>query len=150
MIQIRKATLKDIPVIAEFQIKMAFETERLTLKPETVSGGVTAVFDKPCMGQYYVAVSSNKVIASLLITYEWSDWRNTEVWWFQSVYVDPQFRRTGVFTEMYGYVKAEAEKHGAAGLRLYVDARNAAAQKTYESAGMTSGHYLLYEWLKEG
>ncbi|MDR2886991.1 MAG: GNAT family N-acetyltransferase [Bacteroidales bacterium] len=150
MTEIRKATQEDMPAIAEFQIKMAMETEGLALLPETVEDGVKAVFDKPGRGQYWVATSDSKVIASLLVTYEWSDWRNAEVWWLQSVYVEPQFRRMGIFSKMYGYVKAEAERYGATGLRLYVEANNVAAQKTYEAAGMKSGHYLLYEWLKQG
>jgi len=83
-----------------------------------------------------------------LITYEWSDWRNTDVWWLQSVYVIPEFRRKGVFRKMYSRVKAEAEKQNVAGLRLYVETNNAAAQKTYEAIGMKSEHYRLYEWLK--
>ena len=145
---IRKAVPEDSLAIAEFQIKMAWETERLVLSPETVMNGVKAVFDKPGRGQYWVATDNGKVIASLLITYEWSDWRNTDVWWLQSVYVIPEFRRKGVFREMYSRIKAEAEKQNAAGLRLYVETNNAAAQKTYEATGMKSEHYRLYEWLR--
>jgi ribosomal protein S18 acetylase RimI-like enzyme len=84
-----------------------------------------------------------------LITYEWSDWRNSNVWWFQSVYVLPDFRRTGIFRSMYLHIKNEADKQGVAGLRLYVETNNSRAQKTYEALGMKSGHYTMYEWLKE-
>ena len=148
MSKIKKAVPEDLPAISEFQLKMAWETERLALHRETVENGVKAVFDNPSRGQYWVATDNNKVIASLLITYEWSDWRNTEVWWLQSVYVIPEFRRKGVFRKMYEFIKAEAEKQGIAGLRLYVETNNTAAQKTYEAIGMKSEHYRLYEWLK--
>jgi ribosomal protein S18 acetylase RimI-like enzyme len=148
MIEVRKAFLDDLPAIREFQIKMARETERLALCHETVTNGVQAVFDKPNRGQYWVATHNGNVIASLLITYEWSDWRNTDVWWFQSVYVISEFRRKGVFRKMYSRIKEEAEKQNIAGLRLYVETNNVAAQKTYEAVGMNSEHYRLYEWLK--
>ena len=148
MPEVRKAIPEDLPSISEFQIKMAWETESLALSPETVTNGVKAVFDKPSRGQYWVATNAGKVIASLLITHEWSDWRDTNVWWLQSVYVIPEFRRKGVFRKMYSHIKAEAEKQNVAGLRLYVETNNVAAQKTYEALGMKSEHYRLYEWLR--
>ena len=148
MSKVRKAVQEDSSVISEFQIKMAWETERLALSPETVINGVKAVFDKPSRGQYWVATDNDRVIASLLITYEWSDWRNTDIWWLQSVYVIPEFRRKGIFRKMYSHIKTEAEKQNVAVLRLYVETNNVAAQKTYEAIGMKSEHYRLYEWLK--
>jgi len=148
MSEVRKAVPDDLPAIVEFQINMAWETERLALSPETVMNGVKAVFDKPNKGQYWVAADNDRVIASLLITYEWSDWRNTDIWWIQSVYVISEFRRKGVFRKMYSHIKTEAEKQNIAGLRLYVETNNVAAQKTYEAVGMKSEHYRLYEWLK--
>lgn len=148
MIKIRKANPEDAFAIIDFQKKMAWETEQLTLVPEKINNGVYAVFDKPAKGQYWIAEDEEKVIASLLITYEWSDWRNTDVWWFQSVYVLPEFRRKGVFRKMYSLIKNEAEKQGVAGLRLYVETNNVNAQKTYESLGMQCEHYRMYEWLK--
>ncbi len=149
MITIRKATTADAPAIIDFQKKMAWETEQLTLPPEIIKNGVNAVFINPSLGQYWVAEKEDNVIASLLITNEWSDWRNTIVWWFQSVYVLPSYRRTGVFRAMYSHIKNEAEKQGVAGLRLYVETNNSRAQKTYEALGMNNRHYALYEWLKE-
>jgi len=145
---IRKASPGDSPVIIDFQQKMAWETERLTLPSDTVTRGVRAVFDEPSHGQYWVAEDGDKIIASLLITYEWSDWRNCNVWWFQSVYVLPEYRRTGVFKKMYGTIKEEADKHNIGGLRLYVETNNLKAQCAYESLGMQSQHYKMYEWLK--
>ncbi len=149
MITIRKAKPSDAASIIDFQQKMAWETEQMVLTDEIVTKGVENLFMEPSRGEYYVAESGDKVVASLLITYEWSDWRNKNVWWFQSVYVLPSFRRKGIFRSMYSYIKEEAEKEDAAGLRLYVETKNFAAQKTYESLGMRSEHYRMYEWLKE-
>jgi len=148
MLTIRKATSSDVPFIVDFQLKMAWETESLTLDHETVTKGVNAVFRNPSHGHYYVADNNGSVVASLLVTFEWSDWRNTDIWWFQSVYVLPAFRRKGVFTEMYRYVREECVKQGIAGLRLYVESNNETARKTYESLGMSSEHYTMYEWLR--
>ena len=149
MINIRKALPKDIPAIIDFQKRMAWETEKLTLDGATVTQGVKAVFANPAYGEYYISADNETVVASLLITPEWSDWRNTEVWWFQSVYVLPEYRRRGVFRSMYAYVKEAAERSGIAGLRLYVETNNHIAQTTYESLGMTGDHYRMYEWLKD-
>ena len=148
MIKIRKATTADAQVIIDFQQRMAWETERLRLVPEILSNGVNAVFSNCSCGQYWVAEKGEKVIASLLITYEWSDWRNGNVWWFQSVYVLPEWRRKGIFRSLYLHIKAEAEQQAVAGLRLYVEINNSVAQKTYEAMGMHCEHYKMYEWLK--
>jgi ribosomal protein S18 acetylase RimI-like enzyme len=149
MTQIRKATSDDASVIIDFQQKMAWETEQMHLVAETISKGVIAVFSDSNRGQYWIAEDNNMVIASLLITYEWSDWRNTYVWWFQSVYVLPEYRRTGIFRSMYLHIKNEAEKENVAGLRLYVETNNITAQNTYENLGMKSLHYKMYEWMKQ-
>jgi GNAT superfamily N-acetyltransferase len=146
---IRKATPEDAAAIIDFQQKMAWETEQMHLVPEIISKGVNAVFTDRSRGQYWVAEEKKVVIASLLITYEWSDWRNANVWWFQSVYVLPEFRRTGIFRSMYQHIKNEADKENIAGLRLYVETNNEGAQNTYEALGMESLHYKMYEWLKE-
>lgn len=149
MIQIRKAVPSDAPSIVGFQLRMAWETENMKLVPEIVTQGVDAVFNDQSRGQYYVAVADSNVIASLLITYEWSDWRNCNVWWFQSVYVVPEFRRKGVFRKMYDHIRDLAVKQGIAGLRLYVETKNSKAQKTYEALGMSSEHYAFYEWMRK-
>ncbi len=149
MISIRKATPEDARAIIYFQVNMAWETEEMKLVPETVTKGVQAVFDDPSRGQYYVADNDGYVIASLLITYEWSDWRNCNVWWFQSVYVAPEFRRQGIFRKMYNYIRQLAEEQDIAGLRLYVETKNSRAQKTYEALGMSSEHYSFYEWMRK-
>lgn len=149
MIIIRKALPPDIPAIIDFQKRMAWETEKLTLNDNTVTLGVKAVFEDPSRGQYYVSEDSGIIIASLLITPEWSDWRNTEMWWFQSVYVLPEYRRMGIFRLMYAFVKDAGEDLNVAGLRLYVETNNEIAQTTYESLGMKGDHYRMYEWLRD-
>lgn len=149
MIVIRKASLSDASAIIDFQLKMAWETEKMKLNPETVTKGVNAVFQNNSRGQYYVAETGGKVVASLLITYEWSDWRNCNVWWFQSVFVLPDYRRQGIFRKMYTHVRTKAEEQGIAGLRLYVETNNTRAKKTYEALGMSSEHYSFYEWMRK-
>jgi len=149
MVNIRKAKPADAPSIIDFQQKMAWETEELQLATETVTRGVNAVFENTSRGQYWIAEEDGAVLASLLITYEWSDWRNTNVWWFQSVYVLPDHRRKGIFRLMYKHIKDEADNAGVAGLRLYVESNNTRAQKTYEALGMQCEHYTMYEWLKD-
>ncbi|MCU0362513.1 MAG: GNAT family N-acetyltransferase [Bacteroidales bacterium] len=148
MMRIRKAAADDSNDIIDFQKKMAWETEEYLLDDTKVTPGVMAVFENPGHGQYWVAEDEGKVVASLLITYEWSDWRNANVWWFQSVYVLPEYRRSGIFRSMYLKIKEEGERQGIAGLRLYVETNNERARKTYEALGMQSEHYTMYEWLK--
>jgi len=148
MITIRPAVREDAPSIVDVQKKMAMETENLALEDEKVIPGVNAVFSDPSKGKYYVAADGNKVVASMLITKEWSDWRNAWVWWIQSVYVMPGYRRMGVFSRLYEFVRQELLMQNAAGLRLYVEPGNIAARKTYEDLGMKTGHYLMYEWLR--
>jgi GNAT superfamily N-acetyltransferase len=146
---IRKAKTEDAEAIIDFQLKMAWETEKLILVHETVTKGVNAVFSDCSCGQYWIAQEQDQVIASLLITYEWSDWRNANVWWIQSVYVLPAWRRKGVFRSMYLRIREEAEREKIAGLRLYVETMNEKAQKTYEAMGMQCEHYKMYEWLRK-
>ena len=147
MITIRRATPDDAPSIIAFQQAMALETEGVELKSDVVTRGVMAVFRDGNKGEYYVAEENGAVVASLMITYEWSDWRNANIWWFQSVYVIPSYRRLGVFRMMYEHVKKEGVRQGIAGLRLYVDAGNTNAQKTYEAMGMNGAHYMTFEWM---
>lgn len=146
---IKEANIKETAIIADFQVKMALETESLKLVTKTVEKGVEAVFNNPALGKYYVAHDGEKVVASLLTTYEWSDWRNSTVWWIQSVYVKPEFRRIGIFSKFYQYLKEAATQNPkVGGIRLYVDKSNLIAQKTYTRVGMNGEHYQLFEWLK--
>jgi ribosomal protein S18 acetylase RimI-like enzyme len=145
----REATPRDSAAIIEFQIAMALETEEMSLDRGTVTRGVVAVFAEPSLGRYFVAESEERVVASLMITYEWSDWRNGIVWWIQSVYVTPQFRRRGVYAGLYRHVKRIVESDPAIrGLRLYVDKRNTTAQQVYSNLGMDGEHYRVFEWMK--
>ena len=147
---IRLAKSDDILTIAGFQLKMAIETENLKLDAETVGKGVKAVFEKPELGQYFVAEKDGQIIASMLTTFEWSDWRNAQVWWLQSVYVIPEFRRQGIFKRMYDFVKILAKNDtNVGGIRLYVDKTNVRAQEVYKAVGMNGEHYQVFEWMKE-
>lgn len=148
-ILIRPGLLFDIDIIADFQIKMALETENLKLDPATVGQGVSAVFDDPSKGKYWVAEHKGEVIGCLLTVPEWSDWRNGTVLWIHSVYVLPSHRKRGVFRTLYTHLRQMvATSEDLRGLRLYVEKSNIAAQKVYESLGMSGEHYHLYEWLK--
>ncbi len=150
-ILISDAQVTDCEVIAAFQQKMALETENLQLDPATLAAGVKAVFDHPEHGRYFVAKANNRIIASMMTTYEWSDWRNASVWWLQSVYVLPAYRGTGIFRKLYDHVRELArEQKQVAGIRLYVDKHNVQAQKVYEAVGMDGEHYRVFEWMKEG
>lgn len=146
--EVRKAKPSELNSIVSFQQKMAFETEELQLDQEVLNKGVQAVFDDSGKGTYYVAVENNEVIASLMITYEWSDWRNGQVYWIQSVYVLPEHRGKGVYKQMYLHLKEEVEKSpDIRGLRLYVEKDNVNAQKVYSKLGMDGEHYKMFEWM---
>ena len=125
---------------------MAWETEEKKLEPEIVLPAVEAVFQDPSRGQYLVAESTDAlVVASLLITYEWSDWRNSNMWYIQSVYVAPNHRRKGIFGRMYREVVQQAKKQDVRFVRLYVETENQRAQATYESLGMKRLPYYMYQ-----
>jgi ribosomal protein S18 acetylase RimI-like enzyme len=148
-VTIRRAEKNDHPTIVDFQLRMALETEKLSLDPGTVSRGVMAVLNDNSKGQYFVADGNGKVVASLLITYEWSDWRNGTVWWIQSVYVIPDYRGKKIFKQMYLFLKKQVEEYAnITGLRLYVDNRNRKAQEVYRALGMNGNHYATFEWMK--
>ena len=132
------------------------ETEGRTLDADTIRRGVTAVFDDPLKGFYIVAVvdetdgnpssDTGKVVGSLLITYEWSDWSAATWWWIQSVYVDAAWRRNGVYRALYDHILAmTAGREDICGIRLYVERTNTIAQQTYNALGMSHSHYDMYE-----
>jgi GNAT superfamily N-acetyltransferase len=147
---IRKGKTEDIAIIARFQQAMALETEKITLDQDILLKGISAIFDDPSKGQYFVAEASGQVVASLMTTYEWSDWRNSTVWWLQSVYVIPEFRRKGIFRKMYAFIKAEVESNpGVSGIRLYMVTSNHKAASTYEAVGMDGNRYRMFEWVKD-
>jgi ribosomal protein S18 acetylase RimI-like enzyme len=148
-LRIRAAAPEDAPAIVGFQLRMARETEELELDPATVTRGVAAVFADSSKGAYWVAGRGGQVVASLLTTYEWSDWRDGVVLWIQSVYVIPEERGRGVYRALYEHLRHRVEESPELkGIRLYVDKRNAAARAVYERLGMTREHYELFEWMK--
>ncbi|NVK12000.1 MAG: GNAT family N-acetyltransferase [Gammaproteobacteria bacterium] len=144
MIHIRKATRADINSLVDFNQRMAFETEEKQLDDAVLRPGVTGVFDNDSRGFYLVAEDEQQIVGSLMVTYEWSDWRNGNFWWIQSVYVIPSARRTGVYKALYEQVKALAARQ-AIGYRLYVEKNNHIAQATYRSLGMSVCEYDMYE-----
>jgi ribosomal protein S18 acetylase RimI-like enzyme len=149
MISIRKSSLKDIDTLVDFQLRLADETESVTLNPHIVKQGLEELFKEPSRGLYYVAESDGAVVGCHLITYEWSEWRNGNVWWLQSVYVRKDFRGKGVFKSMYDNLLRMIEQDPKIlGLRLYVDKTNVTAQKVYSSLGMNGEHYTVYERMK--
>lgn len=125
---------------------MAWETEHKRLVPETITEGVRRFLDRPDYGFYLVAEIESRVAGCLMVTFEWSDWRNGLFWWIQSVYVHPDFRRQGVFKSLYRTVESKArEASGVCGLRLYVEQENTTAQETYQAMGMGETPYRIFE-----
>ena len=149
--RIRRAGLRDAPCLVEFNLAMALETERKELFPEVVSAGVRHLLRNPGSGFYVIAQTGTQVAGSLMITTEWSDWRNGSFWWIQSVYVRPRFRRRGVYKRLYRYVQDLAARDRAVcGFRLYVERENRRAQAAYRAAGMAKTRYWVFEELKPG
>ena len=145
-IAVRNATVDDIERMAGWAVAMAWETEQKKLDPDTVRKGIRAVFDQPGRGCYFIADRNGEAAGTLMLTYEWSDWRNGDWWWIQSVYVAPAHRRQGVYAALYAHVKALAQaSDNVCGLRLYVERENTPAQRTYTSLGMADAGYLMFE-----
>ena len=147
-ITVRPARKEDAPVLIEFNSAMATETEHLTLDHAVLSRGVRAALADPGKARYFVGETGGRIVGMLMLTLEWSDWRDGEIWWIQSVYVHSDFRRRGVFKAIYWHVEELARESGAVGLRLYVEKHNAAAQATYANLGMRMSEYLVMEDLK--
>lgn len=144
-VSIRAATRDDIAFLVDANVAMAHETEGKRLDHERLARGVTAVFNDTRRGFYRIAEHDGRAVGCLLVTFEWSDWRDGDWWWIQSVYVLPDARRLGVFRAMYAQVEAAARgTPGVVGLRLYVEWENERAQRTYAALGMTQEHYHLY------
>lgn len=143
--ELRLAKPSDIDIIAINNNLMALETEGKELDMEVVTNGVKGVFDKPERGFYLVTEINGKVAANLMITYEWSDWRNSNIWWIQSVYVIKGHRRKGLYKALYEKIKQMAKLEGIKVIRLYVEEENTVAQTTYKNLGMQHSYYHLYE-----
>lgn len=146
---IRAAQISDLEQLVDFQITMALESENLHLDKDILQQGILSVLNDKTKGSYFVVEDESTLIASLLITYEWSDWRNKMVWWIQSVFVVPEFRQKGVFKKLYNHIQAIVENDDTiCGLRLYVDKQNIRAQNVYRNIGMNGEHYQVFEWMK--
>jgi len=145
-VQVRRASLLHVDAIIDFNIAMAQETEGKFLDSEVVRLGVEAVFNRNDLGFYLIAEHTSRPVGQLLITYEWSDWRNSFFWWIQSVYVKPDYRRQGVYQSLHFYVAEVARQQGnVGGLRLYVDKDNTIAQGVYAGLRMRPTNYDMYE-----
>ena len=149
MIIVREAIAKDIPVLIQFQKNMAWETEKVTLDDATVQLGIQNLFADPAKGKYYVAEEHGTIIGCLMTTFEWSDWRNGNVLWIQSVYIDQSSRGKGVYKKLYEHIQQLVNQDaGLRGIRLYVDKTNKSAQHVYQKLGMNGEHYQVFEWMK--
>jgi GNAT superfamily N-acetyltransferase len=145
-LNVRLGGAHDAARIAAFNVIMARETEGLDLAEGTVHAGVSSVLADPAHGFYVVAERAGRLVGALLITYEWSDWRNGRFWWIQSVFVIPEARRQGVYQALHAFVSRRArEEDGVCGLRLYVEMDNVSAQNAYRATGMHDSGYRLYE-----
>ncbi|MBO2691010.1 GNAT family N-acetyltransferase [Shewanella algae] len=143
---IRKGTPKDTEALVAFNQAMAQETEGLALDSDTLRRGVSTLLENPAKGFYLVAEIEGEIAGSLMVTFEWSDWRAADYYWIQSVYIKPEHRQKGIYRALYQEVKTLAEKQGgAASFRLYVEQENTRAQQAYQSLGMSQSHYLMYE-----
>lgn len=146
MYQISVAEMQDTETLVQFQLAMAQESEGTQLDYVTVREGVKNAIEDESKAIYLIARNEdNEAIGSLMLTTEWSDWNNARYYWIQSVYVHPEFRRQGVFRELFEFARVIAENDNAGALRLYVDKENIVAQKVYQSLGMHDSHYLMYE-----
>lgn len=143
---IRQAVAADTPILVTFNELIAQETEGISLNHDRLQKGVDALFKDPSRGVYYVAEANGKIVGQLMITYEWSDWRNGTFWWIQSVYTEKTSRNKGVFRGLYRHVESLArERKDVCGLRLYVEEHNDRAQRTYEALGMKGSKYRMME-----
>ena len=145
-ISIRPATPTDAEFLVRGNASMALETEHLSLDLDRLRDGVHALFEDPARGLYHIAEIDGRRVGQMMITHEWSDWRNGVFWWIQSVWVEPAFRGQGVFKALYGHVESKARQdNGVCGLRLYVEHENKRAQATYERCGMKRTVYQMFE-----
>ena len=143
---IRRATPDDKNVVVEFNRLLAEESEGKALDLALLRAGVAAGLADPHKALYFVAEEDGRLLGQLMLTTEWSDWRNGWFWWVQSVYVRPEARRRGVFRALFEHVRQAAVlEPDVIGLRLYVDGDNRVARQTYTRVGLEPTGYLLLE-----
>lgn len=145
-IKVRKVAPEDIPDLVRFNLEMARETEDKELDPQVLTQGVEGIFQEPARGFYLVAEVGEIRVGSLMVTTEWSDWRNGDFWWVQSVFVIPEFRKRGIFRALYEKARGMAvDADRVCGCRLYVEKDNETAQAVYLRRGFHETHYRLFE-----
>lgn len=149
MLTLRRGAPADLEVVLRHNLAMAAETEGLALDPSAARRGAEAALAGEQGAFYLLAEQGGEVLGQLMVTTEWSDWRAATVWWIHSVYVAPEARRRGVYRALHHAARTEAQRAGAAGLRLYVDARNQPAMAVYRSMGMDGEHYRVFEQIFE-
>jgi ribosomal protein S18 acetylase RimI-like enzyme len=144
---IRPATPNDVDLLIAFNRAMAEESEEKSLDTRTLANGIGALIRHPAEGYYLLAEQpGGGPVGALMVTFEWSDWRNGRFWWIQSVYVQPAWRRRGVYRALHAHVRDLARRDPeSCGLRLYVEKENTGAQATYRALGMVETHYRLME-----
>jgi GNAT superfamily N-acetyltransferase len=149
---IRQATMSDLQTIVTFNAALARETENRTLDVQILQSGVMALLKDPGKGWYAIAEKSQGcgqliVVGQILVTFEWSDWRNGNFWWLQSVYVHPDHRQQGIFRQLYAYVQTQTHRNreDICGFRLYVEGTNHEARQAYANLGFQKTTYHMYE-----
>jgi len=146
MIQVRNATLADLEFIVDGNARLALETEERILDRTLLVPGVRSVFDDPGKGRYFIAEEDGRPLGQLMYTTEWSDWRNGDFWWIQSVYVVPDARRRGVFSRLFRHLESLARSTPrVCGIRLYVEAHNESARAIYRHLGLVDSGYQVME-----
>jgi len=145
-VTVRPAVRADAAPIAEFNRRLALESEGLVLEPETISEGVRLGLEAPARARYWVAEDAGEIHGQCMVTTEWSDWRSGWIWWLQSVYVEPGWRGRGMFRALWQRVLEDARAAGdVVMVRLYVHRENRGARAVYERLGMEESPYLVYE-----
>ncbi len=145
-IRVRRALPRDAEFVTRNIIMMALETEGVALAHDVAAKGVMELLNNEHAGFYLIAEADGVPCGSLMVTYEWSDWRGGWFWWIQSVLVHPEYRNQGVYRTLHETVREVAQAMGdVSGLRLYVDSKNSAAQQTYRRVGMAETHYVMFE-----
>ena len=148
-IQIRDAAPSDAELIARWNMLLAEESEAKVLAPDVLLRGVRRLLADRQKGRYFLAHVEDRPAGQTMVTYEWSDWRDGWIWWIQSVYVEPEFRRRGIYRALHQHIAETARSEGVVGLRLYVERNNAVAQEVYQSCGLANAGYLVFEGMFE-
>jgi GNAT superfamily N-acetyltransferase len=144
-LRVREAGPADAGTIVRFNAEMARETEEIELPLDRLHAGVDSVFAEPSRGRYWICERDGRPVGQLMVTYEWSDWRNGNFWWIQSVYTEPASRKQGVYRALHEFVLNAARASGACGVRLYVERKNTRARGVYARLGLAEAPYEMME-----